>query len=429
MEEVPAHDGQSPQPVISGSVLSIFQNGRNDLLDARVEPISRDIMRALCAHEESIETVFGEGSIGRIWEFSNSALSSHVRLNDRLRWPLTIARVALYLFGWSVLIYGITQLFSYPLLVAVLAMEGHDIATTTRRRLSPSEINDLAAQVEGVGSNRLARPVLLGIRWSILAGVSAACFYFTRGSSGGIVHIGNEVFTGLILIFGVRLGLLPFALAVYTATSAAVATKHFSSGYSPDYFIFQIGAGLICRCDNLGTNLVARRYFSKNLETMALGFETTIPRVLRIPQDVETPSYLRMLSIAQYIRSLKVWIAFPQQGTPQALSKELALILGAVATQMYHYLPVESVAPAQDKKIPWYTALLRVFGAMLAAITPLLSLAVIRTLGISIDGKITLAWAVAGSIWVVVYAINFFDPRHSEKINTLKELIGVMDRK
>ncbi|MGW4120951.1 hypothetical protein [Nocardia sp. NPDC004711] len=428
MVEAPQENGNPSRFIMSGSTLvAILRGGDRGIFRQRSEYSNQQFDDMISIHRQHIENTFGTGAFERVQEFSRTAGTAYSELLDRIIRMTVWATILLYFTGWAALVFGAVKFFSFPLLLTILLMELYDAVTAPRKRSTNPSLDEVFNEVGGPRTRPRSVYLQLLAQWSIKLGVSVACYYATDIWSSGVAHIFNEMSLGLIFIYSTRLALGVLSRGIYGAVATLIVLK-FPTLILLEQVIFQTGARLLLRCNDIDSSLSTRRYFSITLEKMASNFESSIPRALRLRIHPHDSSFQRMLSIANYIRSLKVWVAFPQQGTAQAMADELSILISAIATQMYHYLPIDPVEEPLVKT-KWHLQIAKFFGSILAAITPLAALFIVRLGGIELDNKITAVWTIAGSVWIVIYAISLFDPKYSEKISAAKEIISIVETK
>ncbi|MDI9979421.1 hypothetical protein [Rhodococcus sp. IEGM 1307] len=173
-------------------------------------------------------------------------------------------------------------------------------------------------------------------------------------------------------------------------------------------------------------NIQSRRRIIKLLEQIAINFESILPIALgldrRDPLDASVDHFRR---VAEFVRTLKIWVAFPQETTQADLHHELLSIIGPIATHRYHYLHAVEKLPITSARVRWQHHLMKAIRQIFVAVIPIAALLfVTKAFGVSIPAEIGTYITVACLLWAVIVLLSALDPNYRENANTVKDLIA-----
>ena len=197
---------------------------------------------------------------------------------------------------------------------------------------------------------------------------------------------------------------------------------------SADQRIFRDVCELLRLSSNIACELPKRKQALRLIEKIATRLESDIPRSLGIdPENVSDLSMKRFRRSASHIRSLKVWVSFPQLSTSTQLRQELVTILGAAVTHMYHYLAAAGEDPVRETvRMKWYHRALGAIRQIAVAAIPIGGLLLLQFLGVQLIDQIKTSWTIGGVAWAAVVLITTLDPSYKDKVGAAKDLAGLI---
>jgi hypothetical protein len=170
-----------------------------------------------------------------------------------------------------------------------------------------------------------------------------------------------------------------------------------------------------------------KRLFLRMLEALADRIEFQLPRQLGLGSSADDLAVSRQFSyVARKMRKLRIWVATPQQETMQHLETEIAIIGGAIASGLYHYLidSMETGAPLVVGHGP-VRIILSGFGRVLVGLLPGISyLVVISEWSSKVSSTAQSAWLTL-SIVSAITAVTSLLPDYRNLVSTMKD-IGTM---
>lgn len=167
-----------------------------------------------------------------------------------------------------------------------------------------------------------------------------------------------------------------------------------------------------------------RNDFFTSLENLAMEIENRFIRAIGVNgNDLEVRG--RLNSAATSIRSLKLRAAFPDEDAKRDVAWEIALIIGALGTGLYGYLPSEPVLAEAITVKGRVKRLLKGLRHLIAGILPLAALLVLSQTNIPLPGELRWAWSLAAVAWALVVVLALIDPQYRDRMTATSELLSM----
>ena len=191
----------------------------------------------------------------------------------------------------------------------------------------------------------------------------------------------------------------------------------------PDLEIFSNTWEIMTLAPGITRNIQTRRRIIGLLEKTAVTFESMMPTALGLdrgdPLDASVDHFRR---VAEFIRNLKIWVAFPQETTRADLIHEQLAIIGPIATHRYHYLHAVEKVTATSARVRWQHHLMRAARQIFVAAIPIAVLLVTKAFGVSIPGEFRTYITLGCLLWAVIVLLSVLDPNYRDNVNTVKDL-------
>jgi hypothetical protein len=177
----------------------------------------------------------------------------------------------------------------------------------------------------------------------------------------------------------------------------------------------------------LTEDIEIRRYLLGRIERLAVAFEVGLPRIVNHLSHPGEPSITEFYKIAADVRSLKTWIAFPQLGTAEELSERVALIGGALASNMYYYVIPEGAANITLTQIKFRSRGLTFLRTVGLGFLPAAGLLVVKAAHVELSQQVSSAWTLASVLWIVV-SVLASQPDFKEKLAATRDTMSLITK-
>jgi hypothetical protein len=175
----------------------------------------------------------------------------------------------------------------------------------------------------------------------------------------------------------------------------------------------------------LSRSFKVRQRLMSQLTSLSWAFRSQIPRQLGVSSDGSDLSYPGFIRIANDISALRTWVAFPQPATAEAFCARIALVGGALASNMYHILQFSEQYEMPTKKVRLRSRILSFTRNVAWGSLPAAALVIVSLWGIPISPEIKASWTILSIIWLVV-SILASQPDFKERLAASKDVFSLI---
>jgi hypothetical protein len=266
-------------------------------------------------------------------------------------------------------------------------------------------------------------PAVAGISLAMASGIGAIYVALFLGHAHPFIAAELDAYG----IFAMLFSSIVLAVALLINDSQVFGTH-----IPPDTRAFKA----VCEClwagKSLNSGIELRRYLIRRLDELAGIIRTDLPKSLD-PNDRLPRSALEEFGlIANNIRSLKMWIAFPQSTTASAFSSRIALVGGALASHNYHYLKFfpegfqsSEAVDSLPVKVSLRSRLAHFSRNLLFGFLPGAAFIFVKAIHVELSAQVETSWIISSVLWAVV-SVLATQPDFKDRLSATKDISALL---
>jgi hypothetical protein len=165
-----------------------------------------------------------------------------------------------------------------------------------------------------------------------------------------------------------------------------------------------------------------KSYIAGILEEVAKGIETTLPKAVPLTHSFTRSEFRqRCNQAAAELRLMQMRLALSNENTLVELQRETYDFISAIATGDYGVMPAADLP--MDRKS---RRILSVIKNIIVAFIPIVSIIIIRYVGVRFSSAFGNWVVVVALIWAIISILSILDPLYKSKISDLRDVASIV---